>query len=131
MSAVTNVAIPRWVTIYLWIVVILTFTYAILAYVNPEIQFSHWETAQSAGAFSLSGPLGFYVARALGTTAVGIFALAMGKHDAIRLFLVLLIVTGLADIFHNIIGKNSEVMWTAIILVAINIFAMTRISFSD
>lgn len=67
--------VPRWITYYLWFVTLVSVAFAVVIYINPAAMWSHWEAASTAGAFSLAGPAGLFVARNLGTAALHAFML--------------------------------------------------------
>ena len=80
---------PNWIRIYLAVVTLMALAFSILAYVNPAMQFGAWETLSAAGAASLAGPMGLYIARNLATVAVGAFALFGGGREALTAAFVL------------------------------------------
>lgn len=129
MSENNQISIPNWVNIYLWLTIIIALVFSVLAYANPQIQFGTWQAFNDDGALSLAGPLGNYIARNFAIVAVGTFALSMKSLDAIRLFLVLRIVTDAFDAAHNFVGGNSQMAWIALVMLGIEVFAMIKVNF--
>lgn len=129
MSENNQIYIPKWINIYLWITIIISLVFSVLAYAQPEIQFGTWQAFNNEGSLSLAGPLGNYIARNFAIVAVGAFALSMKSLDAIRLFLVLRIVTDAFDAAHNFIGGNSQMAWIALVMLIIEVAAMVKINF--
>lgn len=119
--------IPTWTKIYLAIVTLMALAFSLLAYVNPALQFATWETLTAAGATSLAGPMGLYVARNLATVAVGAFALTNGSLAAITAAFVLRAVTDGIDGVHNLIGGNVPGAGFALVMFAIEAFALTKL----
>jgi hypothetical protein len=119
--------IPTWTKIYLTIVSIMALAFSLLAYFNPSIQFGTWETLSAAGATSLAGPIGLYIARNLATVAVGAFALKTGALGAITAAFVLRAVTDGLDGVHNLIGGNVPGAGFALVMFAIEAFALTKL----
>ena len=119
---------PRWVTIYLWVATALALMFSLLAYFKPEIQFGTWETLSATGAFSLAGPLGLYIARNLATAITGIYALTQNSLSMVKVLLLLRLVTDGLDFFHNAIAGNMQGGVFALVMFAIEGFAMYKIS---
>lgn len=116
-----------WTRIYLLLVTLMAAAFSVLAYVNPAMQFGTWEALSAAGATSLAGPLGLYVARNLATVAVGAFALTNGSKDAYSAAFLLRAVTDGLDAAHNLIGGNAPGAIFAIVMLAIELFALFSI----
>lgn len=119
--------IPSWTKIYLAIVTLMALAFSLLAYFNPALQFATWETLAAAGATSLAGPMGLYIARNLATVAVGAFALSNGSHAAITAAFVLRAMTDGIDGVHNVIGGNIPGAGFAFVMFAIEVFALSKL----
>jgi len=119
--------IPKWIPIYLWIVTAMTFGFSLLAYFKPELQFGGWETLNQAGALSLIGPLGLYVARNLATAIMGLYALVNKSTAMIKLFLVMRIATESMDLIHALVGGTIEGAAFPLVMLVIEILAFVQI----
>lgn len=119
--------VPKWVTIYLWITVAITLGASIAGYLSPDALFGGWEALSAAGALSLAGPVGLFISRNLGTAIVGIFSLTQKNTSMIKLYLILRVAEDGIDFIHNITAGNMQVAIMAIVMCAIEIFALTKV----
>jgi hypothetical protein len=119
--------VPKWIRIYLMVVTLMALSFSVLAYINPSLQFATWQTLTAAGATSLAGPMGLYIARNLATVATGAFALANGAHAAVVTAFVLRAVTDGVDAVHNATAGNMPGAGFAVVMFVIEVFALTRL----
>ncbi|MEL6193172.1 MAG: hypothetical protein AAFR66_14035 [Bacteroidota bacterium] len=118
---------PKWITIYVWVVTAMTFMFSILAYVNPGMQFGGWEALDAAGALSLGGPMGLYIARNLATGVIGLFALLKKNNAMIQLYLVMRTATELMDLIHALSsGGGMQAAAFPLIMLVIDVFALMQ-----
>ncbi|MEM7514104.1 MAG: hypothetical protein AAF388_24485 [Bacteroidota bacterium] len=118
---------PKWITIYVWVVTAMTFMFSILAYVNPGMQFGGWEALDAAGALSLGGPMGLYIARNLATGVIGLFALLKKNSAMIQLYLVMRTATELMDLIHALSsGGGMQAAAFPLIMLVIDVFALMQ-----
>jgi hypothetical protein len=94
---IMNSSMPKWITIYLWVVAVMALVFSVMGYIKPEIQFSTWQAFGQAGALSIIGPLGLYLARNIATVAVCVFALLKPGIAIFQAAFVLRAVTDLLD----------------------------------
>lgn len=118
---------PRWIRIYLTVVTAMAAAFSALAYVSPGIQFGTWPAFGAAGALSLAGPVGLYIARNVATVLVGAFALTSGAHAAIVSAFVLRGATDAMDAVHNLIGGNVPAAGFAGVMFAVEAFAVSQL----
>ena len=119
--------ILQWMKIYLILVTLLSLTFSLLAYFYPAFQFGSWSAFGVAGATSLIGPVGLYIARNLATVAVGAFALGNGSLGAITAAYILRAVTDAVDGAHNLVGGNVSGAVFALVLFAVEVFALSKL----
>jgi hypothetical protein len=131
MTTENNTQTPKWITIYLWVTTAMATMFSLLAYFKPEIQFGTWETLSATGALSLAGPLGLYLSRNLATVVVGVFALTNKSVSAIKVLLILRVVTDGLDFAHNTIAGNMPGGAFAAIMFAIEVLAFIKLSKSS
>lgn len=112
-----------WMKVYLGITSVMALAFSALAYVQPQAQFGAWEALGAAGALSLAGPLGLYIARNLATAAVGLFALRAGP-TALSTALLLRAVTDGLDALHNAVGGNYPGVGFAGVMCAVDVVAL-------
>lgn len=124
----SNPATPKWVVIYLWIATVLATMFSLLAYFKPDVQFGAWEALSAAGATSLAGPLGLYIARNLATAISGFYALTQKSFPMIKLLLVLRLVTDGLDFAHNASAGNMQGGAFALVMFLIEAFALFKLS---
>ena len=125
----TDQSYPKWIYYYLWFVTVLSSVFAVVIYVNPAAMWSHWEAATAAGAFSLAGPAGLFIARNLGTAVMGAYALLNKSRTMMELVLVFRIAVDLFDGIHALIGGNPPVIYIGFGAAAVEIvmlFALRR-----
>lgn len=115
---------PRWVVIYLWITVVMAAAFSLLAYLNPGVQFATWPAIGAAGALSLSGPLGVYIARNLATVVAVATALGSRQPAAVRVAVVLRLATDAIDAAHNMVAGNLPGAGFASVMAAIEVVAL-------
>lgn len=118
---------PKWVTIYLWIATVMATMFSLLAYFKPDIQFGTWETLSAAGATSLAGPLGLYIARNLATAVSGFYALTQRSLPMMKILLILRLVTDGLDFVHNAAAGNMQGGAFALIMFLIEAFALFKL----
>lgn len=106
----TDQPYPKWIYYYLWFVTIVSVVFAAIIYLNPAAMWGHWEAAETAGAFDLSGPAGLFCARNLGTAAMGAYALLNKSKPMMEAFLVFRIVVDFLDGTHALIGGNPPII---------------------
>lgn len=99
----TSTAAPRWTRIYIGITGVLSLLFGTLAYLNPSIQFGAWEALETAGALSLTGPLGLYIARNLAEGVVGLVAARASVPFLMAAFLMRTVTEAL-DTVHALLG---------------------------
>ncbi|MEM6804311.1 MAG: hypothetical protein AAF696_23115 [Bacteroidota bacterium] len=121
--------VPKWVTIYLWVTVAITLGASIAGYLAPDALFGGWEALSAGGALSLAGPVGLFISRNLGTAIVGIYSLTQKNTSMIKLYLILRVAEDGIDFIHNIIAGNMQVAIMAIVMCAIEIFALTKVKY--
>lgn len=117
----------RWIVVYLWITTAMALAFSLLAYMKPEVQFAGWPALTQTGALSLAGPLGLYLARNLATAAAGLVALLDGSCSAIKVALVLRLVTDGADAAHNALAGNLPGAGFAAAMWAVEVWALLRL----
>lgn len=120
-------AIPKWITIYLWITAFITLGASLAGYFKPNALLSTWEALSAGGALSLAGPLGLFVSRNFATAAVTIFALVKQNASMIKIVLLLRIVSDGLDLVNNIIAGNMPVAIMGGVMCIIEIFAFSKI----
>ena len=118
---------PKWIYYYLWFVTCVSTVFAVVAYVNPAGLWSQWEAVGAAGAFSLIGPAGLFIARNLGTAALGAYALLNRSRAMMEAFLVLRFVTDALDGLHAVIGGNPPVIFIGFGTAALELFMLIKL----
>lgn len=116
--------IPHWTKTYLTITAVMAFLFSVLAYVDPSKQFGTWTALSAAGATSLAGPLGVYIARNLATIVVTVFGVADGSRAAVSSALLLRAVSDGLDAVHNLIGANPPGAAFASVMFLIDVAAL-------
>ena len=96
--------IPIWVLVYLGLIGVLALLFGAMGYFNPGGQFGSWEAFGAAGALSLTGPLGLYVARNIATGLVSLVAVWRRSKDMVILALLLRLFTELFDTINAFAG---------------------------
>ena len=127
MSKPVETNVPRWVTIYLWITVAMAAAFSLLAYVKPDAQFSSWPALSAAGALSLAGPLGVYIARNLATAVAIAVALGTRQLAAVQVAVVLRLVTDGLDAVHNAAAGNFPGAGFAAVMAGIELLALRAV----
>ncbi len=127
MTNETNNAIPKWITIYLWITFIITLGASLSGYFKPDALLGTWEALPAAGALSLAGPLGLFVSRNMATAVVTFFGLLQKNASMIKIILLLRIVSDGLDLVNNLIAGNSAVAIMAGVMFLIEVFAFIKI----
>lgn len=122
-----STAIPKWITIYLWITFLITLGASLAGYFQPAALLGTWEALPAAGALSLAGPLGLFVSRNMATAAVTLFGLLQNNASMIKIVLLLRIVSDGLDLVNNLIAGNMPVAIMGGVMCAIEIFAFTKI----
>ena len=122
-----STSIPKWITIYLWVTFVITLGASLTAYLNPEALLANWEALPAAGALSLAGPLGLFVARNMATAAVTLFGLLQKNAYMIKIILLLRIISDGLDMMNNIVADSMQVAIMGGIMCLIEIFAFTKI----
>ena len=120
-------AIPKWITIYIWITAIITLGASLAGYFKPDALLGGWEALSAGGALSLAGPLGLFVSRNFATAVVTIFALVQKNASMLKLVLLLRIVSDGLDLVNNLIAGNMPVAIMGGVMCLIEIFAFTKI----
>jgi hypothetical protein len=100
-----NNKIPTWVLVYLGIAGVAALLFGAMGYLNPDMQFSGWEAFDAAGALSLAGPLGLYIARNIATGLVSLFAIWRRSKDMVIVALLLRLFTELFDTINALAGS--------------------------
>ncbi len=127
MENTQNVPVPKWIIIYLWIITAFAFIFSLMAYLRPEFQFGGWTVLNTAGALSLAGPLGLYIARNIATATASLFALLNKSVNALMTAFVLRAVMDGFDFIHNIIAGNTPIAIFALVALAIEISALIKL----
>ena len=120
-------AIPKWITIYIWITAFITLGASLAGYFKPDALLGGWEALSAGGALSLAGPLGLFVSRNFATAVVTIFALVQKNASMLKLVLLLRIVSDGLDLVNNLIAGNMPVAIMGGVMCLIEIFAFTKI----
>jgi hypothetical protein len=115
---------PKWTRIYLLVTAAMAASFSVLAYADPSKQFGHWATLSAAGATSLAGPLGVYIARNLATVAVTAFCVFEGSRAALTSALLLRAVSDGLDAVHNVVGGNGPGAGFAVVMFVIDLLAL-------
>ena len=121
-------SVPKWITIYLWLTVLLTIGACAAGYFSPGALFSTWEAIGADGALSLAGPVGLFLSRNVATAILGLFSLTKGGVGMIKGYLVLRAASDGMDFIHNIIADNMPVAIMGLVMCAIEIFALVKLS---
>jgi hypothetical protein len=119
---------PKWITGYLWFTAALTALFCILSYVSPGMLLKDWPAFSAAGALSLAGPLGLYLARNVATFFVTVFSLTDKSIGALKALLILRLVSDTFDCIHNFIGGNIPVAVFGLVMAIIEIFALMKVN---
>lgn len=122
-----NQIVPKWITIYLWIITIFAFIFSLMAYLKPGLQFSGWAVLNTAGALSLAGPLSLYIARNMATAVASLFALLNKSLDALMTAFILRAVMDGFDFVHNTIASNTPIAIFAFVAFAIEVAALVKL----
>jgi hypothetical protein len=122
-----NQIVPRWITVYLWIITIFAFIFSLMAYLKPEIQFGGWPVLNITGALSLAGPLGLYISRNLATAVASLFALLNKSINALMVAFILRAVMDGFDFIHNIMAGNNPIAIFALVAFAIEVLALIKL----
>ncbi len=122
-----STAVPKWITIYLWVTFFITLGASLTGYFKPDALLGTWEALPAAGALSLAGPLGLFVSRNMATAAVTLFGLLKKNADMIKIILILRIVSDGLDLVNNLIAGNMPVAIMGGIMCLVEIFAFTKI----
>jgi len=120
-------AAPKWIVVYLWLSTFAALTFSILAYLKPEAQFKDWPALNTAGALSLAGPLGLYIARNLATAATSLFAALNKSVNVLIAALLLRAVTDGIDLIHNAITGNFPIAVFAFVLCIVELAAIIKL----
>lgn len=122
-----STAIPKWITIYLWITFFITLGASLTGYFKPAAMLGTWEALPAAGALSLAGPLGLFLSRNMATAVVTLFGLLQKNASMIKIVLLLRIVSDGLDLVNNLIAGNMPVAIMGGVMCLIEIFAFTKI----
>ncbi len=125
-----SIAIPKWITIYLWITFFITLGASLAGYFKPDALLGTWQALPAAGALSLAGPLGLFVSRNMATAVVTLFGLLQKNTSMIKIVLLLRIVSDGLDLVNNLIAGNMQVAIMGGVMCLIEIFAFTKIKAS-
>lgn len=120
-------AVPKWITIYLWVTFFITLGASLAGYFKPDALLGTWEALPAAGALSLAGPLGLFVSRNMATAIVTLFALLKNNASMIKLVLLLRLASDGLDLVNNLIADNMPVAIMGGVMCLIEIFAFTKI----
>lgn len=101
---------PTWIFLYLCFVTVVSTAFAVVAYLDASVLWSNWAALEAPGAIDLDGPAGLFIARNLGTAALGVYALANRSRAMLEALLVLRIVVDLFDGIHAVIAGNPPVI---------------------
>lgn len=125
-------AIPKWITIYLWITFLITLGASLSAYFKPDALLGGWEAFSAAGALSLAGPLGLFVSRNMATAVITLYGLVQKNASMIKIILLLRIVSDGLDFVNNIIAGNMQVaiMGGVMCLIEVVAFVMLQRNYS-
>lgn len=118
---------PRWARIYVLVTSLMAAMFSLLAYAKPEVQFATWPVLTTAGALSLAGPLGLYVARNLATVAVGLFGFVDNSRAALSAALILRAATDGLDAVHNLMGGNPPGVGFALVMCVVDVAALVSV----
>lgn len=118
---------PKWTKIYLSVTSAMAFAFSVLAYLDPSKQFGAWTALSAAGATSLAGPLGVYIARNLATVVVTVFGVVDGSRAALSSALILRAVSDGLDAVHNLFGGNMPGVGFAAVMFAVDVTALVAV----
>ena len=117
-----NTIIPKWITIYLWILVILTTIFTLIAFLLPDIFIN---TGKYFG--ESSGPLNLYLSRNIAIIVIYLFALFSQRIIVFKTVFILRGVIDLIDLFQDIVYVNIFEMPFPLILLIIDIYVLYRL----
>jgi hypothetical protein len=118
---------PKWTRIYLLVTGAMAALFSVLAYADPSKQFAGWTALTAAGATSLAGPLGVYIARNLATVAVSVFCAVEGSRAALTSALLLRAVSDGLDAVHNGLGGNGPGVGFAAVMFVVDVAALVAV----
>ena len=118
---------PRWIYYYLCIVTVVSTAFAIVAYVDASVLWRSWEAIDAPGSVDLDGPAGLFIARNLGTAALGVYTLASRSRAMMESLLAFRIVVDTFDGVHALIAANPPVVVIGLVAAAIEILMLIRL----
>ena len=119
-----NKKIPTWVIVYMSILTVMTLLFTLLGYFNPSMQFGSWEAFGAAGALSLLGPMGLYLARNLATAVVTGFAVFNRSIPMLKMAFLLRAVEDGMDSIHNVIEGELGGALFGLVFCLVEIFGL-------
>ena len=117
-----NRIIPKWITIYLWLLVILTIIFTITAFLMPDILIN---TGKYLG--ESSGPLNLYLSRNIAIIVIYLFALFSQRIVVFKTVFLLRGVIDLIDLFQDVVYGNIFEMPFPLILLIIDVCALFKL----
>ena len=117
-----NMIIPKWIIIYLWILVILTSIFTFTAFLMPDILIN---TGKYVGESSV--PLNLYLSRNVAIIVIYLFALFSQRIIVFKAVFILRGVIDLIDLLQDVVYGNIFEMPFPLILLIIDIYALVKL----
>lgn len=116
--------IPTWIIIYMGFLTVMTFFLTVMLYINPSFLLEEWEAFGAAGALSLLGPMGLFLARNLATAIVTGFATLNRSVPMLKVAFLLRAVEDGMDSIHNVVEGDMAGAMFGLVFCLVEVFGL-------